>query len=364
MFVSTRPRPPARAVSLCGKIEVLKKTKNRKIFRGLLLIGFALILFSAFYLVVQPLSQKNSVSSYFGSFSFSKEVSVLNFGDVMFDRGVRNIIYNRDRDPFEYVKRDISVLKKYDFVIANLEGPIIEIDRKLCQQKAYNFQFASNTPERLKSVGINIVNIANNHNYDCYKRGFESTKRYLDEAGVAHMGDVEIDKSYLIKEIKGKKIAFVGIDALTSPIPVLKFYPLVKKLKSENDYVVVNIHWGEEYNLGFTKNQREIAHKLIDNGVDVIFGHHPHVIEPVEIYKNSVIFYSLGNFVFDQDFGDTTFGIGAGVKFSDTKKVFEIYPYNMRKFAPEFMKADEKEKFCERVLESILHTGCQFEIKV
>lgn len=291
-----------------------------------------------------------------------KYPKVLNFGDVMFDRGVRNIIENRGRDPFEYVKKDLETIKKYDVVIANLEGPIIETDRALCQQKIYNFQFASDTPTRLKSVGINVVNIANNHANDCFSAGYTSTKKYLDQSGIAYIGDKNLDTSFIIKEIVGKNIAIIGIDESVQPIPVENFYPLVKKLKSENDYVMVNIHWGTEYLLTGSEAQRTIARALIDNGVDVIFGHHPHVIEPVEIYKGKAIFYSLGNFVFDQDGFEETRGLGAGVEFRADKNVFTLFPYNIKKFAPDFLKGDEKVNFCGLYLKEIHHNGCEFEL--
>lgn len=291
-------------------------------------------------------------------------ISVINFGDVMLDRGVRNIVENRGRDPFEYIKKDKHILDSYDFRVVNLEGPIVVMDRNDCQQKIYNFQFAPNTTEKLKEVGINMVNIANNHSLDCYRRGFNSTKDYLSKAGISYIGDMEHEKSYFVKEIQGKKIAFVGIDAVTPPISVSGFYNIIKKLKTENDYVVVNIHWGEEYNLGFTQAQKNLAHKLIDNGVDVIFGHHPHVVEPVEVYKNRVIFYSLGNFVFDQDFGDTTVGLGAGVHFYESRVVVEIYPFNIKKFAPDFMKSEERKNFCKKYLKDFEDKDCSFEIKL
>jgi poly-gamma-glutamate synthesis protein (capsule biosynthesis protein) len=296
--------------------------------------------------------------------SFDRECpSVLNFGDVMLDRGVRNIMERSKRDPFVNIKTNKNILEKYDIVAVNLEGPIVEMDRSLCQQKVYNFQFAENSGEKLKSAGINMVNLANNHSYDCLKKGLERTKEILGKSGISYMGDNVIEKSFVIKEIDKKKIAFVGIDATVAFIPVSKFYPLIEKLKSENDYVVVNIHWGEEYNLNYTKDQMEIAHKLIDSGADVIFGHHPHVVEPVEVYKEAVIFYSLGNFVFDQGFGETKVGLGAGVQFERDKILVTVYPINIFKFIPQFMEGKEKGEFCEKFLNEISASiGCSFEV--
>ena len=287
---------------------------------------------------------------------------VLNFGDVMFDRGVRNIM-EKGRDPFEYIKKDINIIKNFDVVIANLEGPIVEMDRNLCQAKAYNFQFALNTPTLLKSAGINMVNIANNHFYDCYWTGYVSTKNSLQAAGIDYIGDFQLSNSFVVKNIKGKKVAFIGMDQTVQMTPIAKFYPIVKKLKSENDYVVVNIHWGTEYYLDATSIQRSIAHTLIDNGADVIFGAHPHVVEPVEIYKGKAIFYSLGNFVFDQTDIHTTDGLGVGVEFATDKNIFTLFPYNIKSFAPALLKGDELVKYCQNYLRNFLHNGCSLEIK-
>jgi gamma-polyglutamate biosynthesis protein CapA len=291
------------------------------------------------------------------------DVSILNFGDVMFDRGVRNIMENKGRDPFEYVRGDVLKFKQFDVVIANLEGPIVEMPRSKCQNKAYNFQFASTTPALLSSVGITMVNIANNHSYDCYGKGFESTKQYLTSAGIEYIGDKDLNKSFVQKKIGDKSVAFVGIDEATTPVPIARFSTLVKRLSSENDIVVVDIHWGTEYELGHTQIQESIAHTLIDNGATVIFGHHPHVIEPVEVYKGKAIFYSLGNFVFDQNFGDTTKGLGVSVVLKDGQASFTLWPYQLKLFAPEFMKGDEKTKFCDVYLKSFIHDGCSFALK-
>lgn len=288
--------------------------------------------------------------------------SVLNFGDVMFDRGVRNIIENRGRDPFEYIKKDLDLISGFDVTIVNLEGPIVDMDRSLCQTKDYNFQFAKYATDYLKSVGINMVNIANNHTYDCYKAGFESTKTNLNLAGIEYIGDSDIEKSYIAKTIDDKKVAFIGIDETVQMIPVSKFYPIIKELSTENDYIVVNIHWGTEYLLSANETQKAIAHKLVDSGADVIFGHHPHVVEPVEIYKGKAIFYSLGNFVFDQNFGDTTTGLGVGVEFQEKKAIFTLFPYKMRLFAPDFLEKDEKTVFCDSFLKNLTHADCSFGI--
>ncbi len=337
-----------------GAVSFLSTLKNRRgyilkksVVAGLIILGTSLFLSFAI--------------SFINSFERNYP-SVINFGDIMLDRGIRNIIEKSKRDPFVNIKKDKSVLHKYDFVVANLEGPIVEMDRSSCQQKLYSFQFSEDSADKLKNVGINILNLANNHSYDCYSEGLKNTRDHLNRVGISYIGGNTPESSYVVKEIDGKKIVLIGIDVTLETIPMAKFYTLIKDLKSKNDYIVVNIHWGKEYSKVQTGSQVEIAHKLSDSGADVIFGHHPHVVEPVEIYNSSVIFYSLGNFVFDQDFGDTKIGLGAGVEFEKKKMRVTLYPFNIVRFTPEFMKGDELYSFCNTYLNELESIGCSFEV--
>jgi len=156
-----------------------------------------------------------------------------------------------------------------------------------------------------------------------------------------------------VKRVGDKRVAFVGIDQTIRPARVKDFYPLVKELKSANDYVIVNIHWGDEYEAKESKVQNDIAHNLVDNGVDVIFGHHPHVIQPVEVYKGKVIFYSLGNLIFDQIDPGTNQGIGAGVVLKASSTSAYVFPYTIDKSEPKMLSPEEALTFCKEYLKDI-----------
>ncbi len=291
-------------------------------------------------------------------------ISILNFGDIMLDRGVRNAI-TKGREPFEHIEeiKNAFLEEKIDFVVGNLEGPIIETERENCQKKAYNFQFSKSTGERLKKAGVSLVNLANNHIFDCYLEGVRATENNLDDFGIEYFGGRTIEKSHISKQIGEKNIAFLGIDETVQPIPLHDFYPLVGKLKEENDYVVVNIHWGIEYQKQHSKNQEQIAHSLIDSGADIIFGHHPHVIESVEVYKGKAIFYSLGNFVFDQLEAETNQGIAGGVILGQNKTEVHIIPYKIISTQPKLLSPEETAIFCDEYLGSIPNkNNCSFEI--
>ena len=138
------------------------------------------------------------------------------------------------------------------------------------------------------------------------------------------------------------KIGWVGYNGLIGKIdPILED---VKKIKQEADIVAVYTHWGAEYNENFTKTQQEQAHQIIDAGADVIFGSHPHVVEPMEEYKGKIIFYSLGNFVFDQLFSEKTQQeLAVGAVFEKGSMEYYIFPLESKNIQINLLSGDKKD---------------------
>jgi poly-gamma-glutamate synthesis protein (capsule biosynthesis protein) len=313
----------------------------------------------------------NHVSSYLyayfseGERIYEPVVSFLNFGDAMFGRNVGEKI-KKGLDPFLFIRGPQNTrlfFQGLDFITLNLEGPITENEK--CQKKAYSFRFATTTGQLLKENGIFLVNLANNHSFDCYQTGLNDTKKFLTNSNVSYMGGGDLEKSYTEKHAGGKKIAFIGIDLSINSNFDLAYLELIKKLKKRNDYVVVNIHWGVEYNKEATKTQKDVGHKIIDAGADAIIGHHPHVIEPLEIYKGKPIFYSLGNFIFDQIGYEENRGIGAGIIFKNSSTTVQIFPYEITNHQPKLLLPEEAERFCGNFLKSLnvsTTTPCSFSI--
>lgn len=267
-----------------------------------------------------------------------KKISVIALGDIMLGRHVGELI-KQGVDPFEYIRFDNNTFPvKSNIVMANLEGPITTNTN--CQEKAYSFKFATTSALLLKNRGITAISLANNHSLDCYSQGFRDTQKYLGLAGVNYFGGFAIKD--LSKEIviDGIPVALVGLDMTLSTNIDSNVYSLIKTLKTGNTYVLVNIHWGDEYSKTANQKQTAVAHKLIDNGVDVIIGNHPHVVEPIETYKNGLIFYSLGNFIFDQTSPDTKKGLLVYFTlYSDGKKTYKTYTYHINRGQP---KLDEE----------------------
>ncbi len=187
-----------------------------------------------------------------------------------------------------------------------------------------------NSPEHLatdlKELGFDILGTANNHCLDKGFSGMVSTLEELDKAGIDHMGtyaNEEDSKEYLIKDVKGIKMAFLTYTYGTNgiPIPTGKEFSVnitdkekiladLENVKKENvDVICVNMHWGDEYSLKPNSNQKDLADFLFENGVDLILGSHTHCLEPMEkrtitmedgTTKDGFIIYSLGNFMSGQ----------------------------------------------------------------
>jgi AmmeMemoRadiSam system protein B len=309
------------------------------------------------------------VTSYFfahfirGGQRKDRKVSVLNFGDMMFSRDVEKSMEN-GVNPFEKIKGpEGNFLKGVDFISANLEGPITE--KSNCLEKAYSFKFDPTVTGLIAKNGINIVNLANNHTGDCKAEGLKDTEDYLLKEGIDFFGSFYANRKYIEKEINGRKIVFIGIDTTVHSGDLTQDYELIRELKEHNDFVVVNIHWGYEYHENQSEIQEGVAHSLVDSGVDVIIGHHPHVIQPMEIYKNKAIFYSLGNFIFDQVGKETNKGLGVGVVFSGEKTEFYLFPYDIKKYQPTLLVPEQASVFCDSYLSVVPNKkGCYFETKV
>ena len=168
-------------------------------------------------------------------------------------------------------------------------------------------------------------------------------KKYLKKNNIDYFGDPKNSSEIsIIKNIRGLKIGFIGFNGLIGKIdPVLEE---IKKINGEVDIVAVYTHWGTEYNENFTKTQQDQAHQLIDAGADVIFGSHPHVVEPIEEYKGKIIFYSLGNFVFDQLFSEKTQQeLAIGAVFKKEGAEYYLFPLESKSIQVNLLSGDKKD---------------------
>ena len=192
-----------------------------------------------------------------------------------------------------------------DIVFCNLEAPLI-IKPNIVKQP---FEGNPEVLRLMKILNISVVSIANNHMPDHGREGFDSTINFLEDNGFTHIGSRQesISKIAIIRS-KDKKIAFAAFNAiddhpgfnLVASLDRDILFNTLHEIKFHSpDFIFFSFHWGNEYITWPSPAQIDLAHELIDNGVSVIIGHHPHVVQPVEYYHGGVIIYSLGNFLFD-----------------------------------------------------------------
>lgn len=164
------------------------------------------------------------------------------------------------------------------------------------------------------SAGFNVVNLANNHAFDCLEGGFRNLRRLLDEMGVAHFGagdDLAQASAPAILDVRGVRLAFLGAADVRSgpfqqaapnrpgvaPLELSRMIEQVRALSGQTDHLIVFLHWGCERFLIPSPRQVEQAHALIEAGASMVLGHHPHVVQGMELHRGRPIVYSLGNFV-------------------------------------------------------------------
>ena len=142
------------------------------------------------------------------------------------------------------------------------------------------------------------------------------------------------------------------MDDSINPITLKAIQPLIDRAVAEARHLIVNIHWGAEYQELSNDHQRDLARELIDAGADAIIGHHPHVVEEIEVYKDKPIFYSLGNFVFDQYFSiPTQQGLAVGVVLGADATSVYVFPIESENSQVRLMPPSKAEQFMRRLID-------------
>ena len=255
-----------------------------------------------------------------------KRIYLIFVGDIMLDRGILTHIEKNGFDSvFDQAK---NFLSDADAVIANLEGTVSKNDWiSVKNNKILRFTFKPEYVNRLKDFNIDIVSLANNHSLDFGLLGYKQTKNFLASSSIEFFGSARNNDNILLqKKIKNKIICFIGYHDLFVQNPEI-INTEISAVRNSCYKIIVFTHWGNEYWNEASNRQKELGRQFIDSGADIVIGSHPHVVEPFEMYKNGAIFYSLGNFIFDQNLSYyTEHGIALSIIFDDKKTSFKITP--------------------------------------
>ncbi len=251
-------------------------------------------------------------------------VSVLFAGDMFLDRNIRAAAMRESEDFLFACLGD--VLHTPDLTVVNLEGPITEhasvsLGSKVGSPENFQFTFPTSTAPLLKRQGIDIVNLGNNHILNFGAAGVRSTLTYLQKNGLQYFGDPSV-QTVAYKDLRGVSLAFINYNEFAPASQkerVALVLQQVADARLQGRLPIVYTHWGDEYKTIAPLRLQTLARQFVDAGAELVVGSHPHVVEQSEVYKGKYIYYSLGNFMFDQYFSaDVRRGLLIEVLFAQT----------------------------------------------
>ena len=237
-------------------------------------------------------------------------------GDILLDRGVRWQIENNGIESV-FNERADSVFRCSDIVVGNLECPATTLNTPM--MKRFVFRAEPEWLEALRAHGFTHLNMANNHTVDQGRRGLVDTWHNVEQCGMVPVGVgntmAEAAQPVLLAEHPRKVWLIASLQMPLEHFPYLPESPSVNqetidsmlvriralRVEDSTAVILVSLHWGQEHTLEPTPMQRSVARRLIDAGADALICHHTHTLQTIEEYHGKYIYYSLGNFIFDQE---------------------------------------------------------------
>ncbi len=275
--------------------------------------------------------------------NIEEPVTLLFVGDIMLDRTVAIRSQKAKDIAYPFRKLPSHWFDEVDYAIANLEGPVTSERRP--PEKIIDFQFDPIIIPILKEQGIDAVSQANNHSLDQGREGAKDSHARLQDAGILVFGDQVRDDDIALATttIRGKRFAFVGFNTTDNTLDADAASTTLAHARESTDYVLAFMHWGPEYKDRPSDSMVQEAHWLIDHGVDAVIGGHPHWVQGIVTYKNKPIVYSLGNFIFDQDFSvETRQGLAVKITFLEDQLTLEPIPLQIDLSQPRLVEGEAR----------------------
>lgn len=335
---------------------------KKVLFIYCLIIVITFISGSVYFYIIKPhtintFPEKSSVATV-----ADESMHVLFIGDVMLDRNVA--LHAKTFGDDSLVSQIESMFTGTDATVANLEGTITTNQSVSIQDNSIlRFTFDPHFADFLKKIGITAVSLSNNHTFDFGESGYESTKNFLAQSNILSFGSPHNNDELSTKiVIHGKNFCLVGYEGFVAPDPT-PIATEITRIRPACDIVAATMHAGEEYLPGYTSQQQEVAHAFIDAGADVVIGTHPHVVEPIEIYKGKAIFYSLGNFLFDQNFSfATTHGLAVDMEWNSDETRYTLVPITIAGEEASFSNAPDSPETLSALIDNNLPEDIASEI--
>lgn len=270
--------------------------------------------------------------------------------------------YDAVQNPAYFFQNVQPVFAQDDLTIVNMEGTLTEETAR--EPKQFAFKGDAAYAKILSSGAVEAANLANNHSFDYGKKSYEDTIAALEAEGISSFGY----ERTAVMDIKGVKVGFAGVYELAKHIDCKQdLLDNIASLKEQGaQLIIVSFHWGQEKENIPNNVQVELAHTAIDNGADLVLGHHPHVLQGIEEYKGKNIVYSLGNFCFggnsaprdmDTMIFQQTFTLKDGEVQQDNVtnilpcKISSAYAEGYNNYQPVLAEGEQKEKIFQRLSE-------------
>jgi poly-gamma-glutamate synthesis protein (capsule biosynthesis protein) len=268
------------------------------------------------------------------------------------------------RDSGALAFQDFDLFHSDDITIVNNECPITSRGFKV--PKPYNFRMRPSYAKVFPEAGIELVNLANNHIFDYGEEGLFDTISYLDSLGVHHIGagrnSSEARKPVIMK-LKGRTVAFLGYygggeapaasrhssGVASRDLGIIRHDIREVKERDSVDFIAVTLHWGTEKAKTPDSTQIDFARQVVDAGADVVVGHHPHVLQGIERYRNGVIVYSLGNFLFGGNSRNTYDTALFEIRIARNGTKYALIPVGVRDWKLTVLGGPERERVLREV---------------
>ena len=279
--------------------------------------------------------------------------------DVNFDQSTSfDAFYQMKNDPGYFFQNVKDIFTADDLTVANMEGTLTTSNDR--QQKTFAFKGNPSYTEILTQGGVEATNLANNHSHDYGDQSYEDTIQYLEADGITTFG---YDRT-AVMDVKGIKVGLIGIYELKDGLGrQQQVIDTIREVKDQGaQVIIVSFHWGTEKSNIPDDIQKTLAHLAIDQGADLVVGHHPHVLQGIEKYQGKNIVYSLGNFCFggnknpsDKDtmIFQQTFTVENGELVEDD--VTNIIPCSLssesgyNNYQPMVLEGSEKERVLQKI---------------
>lgn len=305
-------------------------------------------------ITLESIFQKQNATS---DLDESKVITLIATGDVIPARGANWPAVTGGDFTYNW-KKTALFLKKGDITLINLEAPLIE--NCPLQTEGMSFCGDANHVQGMVFAGVDTVSIANNHIGNYGKVGIDETKALLDTNNIGWSGFGHLDT----KRVKNVSFGFLAYNGIGTTFDRKNIENEIKEAKQKVDVLVVSTHWGDEYVLTPRKygnvapdDPKEIGHLIIDSGADIVIGNHPHWVQGIELYKDKLITYAHGNFIFDQTWSkETQEGVVGEYTFYENRIVnVKFHPILVDiSYQPRFLSEKDGQHIIDRVKKSSL----------